>query len=650
MKRILLFVLVLGIAYSASAQETNKRLSTHLPNINVAVEPPSNIGSDFSDKVDQEDYNTTIDGRAVTFINIGDAGNAYGYYNNSRTYLWADPWLNSAVFTHRMLGGTEMDGNSRVAYDLTTDGGATWTNNVQIYTPTGPDPGTGYPNDAGRYPQGAILNNVENSDPANAFYSYWICALDNTNGDAWGGQAYGNNPLTAVDPATPTQVNLTTEGGFYRYVPDSYHATLQAESWYAEPSSDLSSGTPVYTGIFAVGHGMLNDDNELEVTEEIMPVLAAGDGINDNKIAFGDDGMTGYFVVMSDVVSDPTPYSSFHPVLFKTEDGGESWSDPMDVQLGGEDGIESLKNYFTDEAIIAAGYAEGFDREEVYYNMGFQVDIVVDQNDNPYITGIIAIGDVDGWYPYEDQMATWNLYSLDGGETWDADALFDNRYLQGDIGGVVQYNRPHASRSYDGQYLFFSWLDSEIDVATQNDRPNVYVVGYDTEDMNYSEVFNVTYFTQGWNIAFYGSQSYYVFGGMEPADDMYTFEVPFVYTEFTIPGDDTAPMDFWYIDGYTIDMPVNTPELEAGAIDFSVGQNFPNPATSSTQVLVTVQTELPIEFAVSNLLGQTVYTDRVDSRALAHTFNVNVSDLTPGIYMYTVKIGSSAVTKKMLVE
>jgi hypothetical protein len=443
---------------------------------------------------------------------------------------------------------------------------------------------------------------------------------------------------------------MTSGGDIYRYVPDSYHATPQAESWYAEPNQDLSSGTPVYTGTFLIGHGVLNDDNELEVTEEVMPVLAAGDGINDNKIAFSDDGMTGYFVVMSDAVSDPVPYTSFHPVIFKTTDGGESWSDPMHVQLGGEDGIESLKNYFTDEAIIAANYPEGFDRDEVYYNMGFPCDIVVDQNDNPYLTGIIAIGDADGWYPYVDQMATWNLYSEDGGETWMADALYDNIWMEATIGGVFQYNRPYASRSYDGQYLFFSWLDSEIDVATQNDRPNIYVVGFDTEDHTYSEVFNVTYFTQGWNQAFYGSMSYYVFGGMEPNDDMYTFEIPFVYTEFTVPGDDTQEMDFWYIDGYTIDMPVNTPELEAGAVNFSVGQNFPNPAVTSTQILVTAQTDLPIELTVSNLLGQTVYSDRADSRALAHTFNVNVSDLTPGVYMYTVKIGSNAVTKKMLVD
>jgi hypothetical protein len=133
-------------------------------------------------------------------------------------------------------------------------------------------------------------------------------------------------------------------------------------------------------------------------------------------------------------------------------------------------------------------------------------------------------------------------------------------------------------------------------------------------------------------------------------DDMYTFEIPFVYEEFTVPGDDTSPCDFWYVDGFTLDMPVNTPELEVGAADFTVGQNFPNPAVTSTQILVTADTDLPIDLTVSNLLGQTVYADRVETRALGHTFNVDVSNLTPGVYMYTVTIGSSAVTKKMLVD
>jgi hypothetical protein len=33
----------------------------------------------------------TVSGREVTFIQIGESGNAFGFFGNPRTYLWADP-------------------------------------------------------------------------------------------------------------------------------------------------------------------------------------------------------------------------------------------------------------------------------------------------------------------------------------------------------------------------------------------------------------------------------------------------------------------------------------------------------------------------------------------------------------------------------
>jgi hypothetical protein len=394
----------------------------------------------------------------------------------------------------------------------------------------------------------------------------------------------------------------------------------------------------------------MNDDGEIEYVEELYPWAEPGELINDIKVAFAPDGMTGYIVVMTDLASDPVPYTSYHPSVLKTTDGGETWSDPIEVQLGGEDGIESLKNYFSDSAFWSAGYdIDPLNRDEVYFNMGFQVDLAVDGQGNPYITGIIAIGDPDGWYPNEGLMATWNVYSKDGGTTWDADPMYDNIWMQADIGAIVAYNRPYVSTTYDGHYMFFSWLDSDIEQATANDRPNIYVVGYDTEDGTYTDIVNVTYFTQAWNRAFYGSQSYYVF--MDEGDgDKYTCEIPFVFTEFSVPGDDTQECYFWYINDFTMEVLVDVPQIEANAINFTVGQNSPNPATNTTEILVNGQTDLPIQLTVSNMLGQVVYQDVKESRAQTHAFRMNVSDFDSGIYLYTVKIGDQAVTKKMLVD
>ena len=612
------------------------------------MEPPASSVSTVVGTETDDSFTTTQSGRDITFIKIGSAGNAYGFYSDPRTYVWADPMVNSVVFTHRMLGGTEQEGNSRIAYDVSTDGGANWTDNVHVYSPLGPDPGTGYPLAAGRYPQGGILNPEGNTDPANAFYTYFICTLDNSNNN-WGGYAYGLNPLTATDPSAPTQTNLTSENGYFRLIPDAFTITPQGVAWYVDGNYPYDGANYNYDGNLILGRGELNGDgDDIVYEEQLYSFLEAGDGINDSKIAFAADGQTGYICIMSDKASDPVPFTSYHPVLLKTADGGESWSDPIDVQLGGADGIESVKSYFPDSAIINAGYDPGFNRDEVYYNMGFQVDLIVDENGNPYITGVIAIGNADGWFPNQGQMATWNVYSTDGGTTWDADALYDNIWLQGDIGAIVQYNRPYVSSTYDGHYLFFSWLDSDLDVAEQNDRPNIYVIGYDVEDHVYSDVFNVTLFTQAWNRAFYGSQSQYVFS--EQNGDMITSTIPFVYEEFTVPGDDTQPCDFWYIDGYTLDMPVGTNEINADINDVAVSQNQPNPASNMTKIMVTGKTSQPIQLTVSNMLGQVVYTDQEQSSALVHVFNLNVSDFDSGIYLYTVKIGNKTTTKKMMVE
>jgi len=648
MKKILLFVLVFGMVYTVTAQ-TRHAISTKRPTQEYLMEPPTVTSSTVV--ADQnESFTVTENGRSATFVHIGNTGNSYGIYGNPRTYVWADPTINSVVFTHRMTGGTEVQGNSRIAYDVSTDGGATWANNTQVYTPLGEGR---YAEAAGRYPQGAIINPEGNTDPANAFYTYFICTLDNTNNN-WGGYAYGINALTETATPSPTQTNLTSEDGYWRLIPNAFHITQQGDAWYVDGNEQHNGTEYVYTGDLILGHGGLNDDNtDVEYVEELLSFQEEGEGINDVKIAFAPDGQTGYICIMSQSTGDPVPFTGFHPVLLKTTDGGGSWSEPIEVQFGGEDGIESLKNYFSDTAIAGTdGYDEGFDRNEVWYNMGFSIDLAVDGQGNPYITGLITVATADGWYPYEGLMAQWNLYSPDGGTTWEADALWNNKWFQADIGAISTDNRSYVSSTYDGHYLFFSWLDTDFQNAEDNGKPNIYVIGFDTEDHTYSgEAENITFITQAWNGAFYGSQSYYVFS--EENGNMVNCEIPFVYEEFLEPdaaNKDELACDFWYIKGVTVDMAVGTDEIKAEASSVVVSQNQPNPASDVTNILVTGKTNQAIQLTISNMLGQVVYTDQIVSGSLVHNFAVNVSDFDSGIYLYTVRIGNQTTTKKMLVK
>ena len=646
MKKLLLFVLAFGIGFSSFSQTKHVLRSTKIPDMNVVLEKapqqsPRTIMTSEQPAVQTE----TINGSAATYIPLGQAGNAYGFYNSPRTYLWADQNLNSVVFTHRMIGGTEIEGNSRISYDVSTDGGASWATNVHVYSPLGPGPQ--YPDAAGRYPQGGILNPEGNTDPANAYYTYYICTLDGSNADNWGGAAYGSNVLNETDPPNASQVNLTSSGAYIRYVPDAFTITQQGTGRSLDPVIDWSSGSGEYSGQIILGVGEMVD-GEILYEEELLDALSPLDGINDTKIAFAPDGQTGYILIMSDSEGDPQPYTSYHPILIKTTDGGDSWEDPIHVLLGSEDGISNVKNYWSDETMEEV-YGAGYNRDEIYYNMGFQCDLIVDGKGNPHVTGIIALGTEDGWYPGEGTMATWHVYSDDGGAHWDANALYDNIFLDGLPAGLVMYNRPYAASTMDGHYLFFSWIDTDLEGAEENTNPNIFVVGYDSEDHTYNEsgVQNVTALSLYWFSAFYGSMSQYVFA--EENGDVWDCEIPFVFTEYTVPGDPAAEMNFYYIKGFNLPMPVGIDSHE-GLANFSVSQNSPNPAVNSTSILVTTEKAGVINLRVNNILGQVVHQESVSNSALAHTFNVNVSNLESGIYFYTIEIGTSSITKKMLVK
>ena len=81
-----------------------------------------------------------------------------------------------------------------------------------------------------------------------------------------------------------------------------------------------------------------------------------------------------------------------------------------------------------------------------------------------------------------------------------------------------------------------------------------------------------------------------------------------------------------------------------------MAQNYHNPATDKTESLATAKTSQPIELAVSNVLGQVVYRDANRSGAHAHSFSIDVAGPDPGLYLYTISIGSQHITKKMLIE
>ncbi|MBM3435216.1 MAG: T9SS type A sorting domain-containing protein [Bacteroidetes bacterium] len=85
--------------------------------------------------------------------------------------------------------------------------------------------------------------------------------------------------------------------------------------------------------------------------------------------------------------------------------------------------------------------------------------------------------------------------------------------------------------------------------------------------------------------------------------------------------------------------------------DFDVMQNYPNPAFESTTINVNIRKTASVSIEIANLMGQRILT--ADAGILLPGMNrvtIDVSDLAPGTYFYTVRAGDVAVTKKMMVE
>ncbi len=81
---------------------------------------------------------------------------------------------------------------------------------------------------------------------------------------------------------------------------------------------------------------------------------------------------------------------------------------------------------------------------------------------------------------------------------------------------------------------------------------------------------------------------------------------------------------------------------------FSLDQNYPNPFNPSTMISYTLPAASTVKLSVYNVLGQEV-ANLVNENQTAGSHNVtfNASNLSSGVYFYTIKAGNFTETKKM---
>lgn len=85
--------------------------------------------------------------------------------------------------------------------------------------------------------------------------------------------------------------------------------------------------------------------------------------------------------------------------------------------------------------------------------------------------------------------------------------------------------------------------------------------------------------------------------------------------------------------------------------NFTVSQNYPNPATGVTKIEVTLSQASKLRVEVANMLGQKVMeVNNGKVAAGSHILSIDVNGLERGVYMYTVYTNTGKVTNKMTIE
>lgn len=652
MKKFFLFICILG-AVGLFAQTIDKsKFSSPGELPKQSQEPQSTIKSKITQVSPKLRISTDNKGKGIVNpVPIGQSGNAWGFAYMRTTYLWAENDINSVSFIHRMM---PTPGTGFLAYDISTDGGTTWSNNNQAYDPTL------YEANNARYPQGAIYNPDGNTDPNEAYFSYFAPTLDESNpssgGGTWGGYTWGSSKLASG--SVPTQTNLPSEDDFYQYLPSGYTITQLGDAWIVDEEQTGASGDYIYTDNLIVGHGIWNDGTEdFDYSFEHLPLeINPENSINDVKVAFAPDGMTGWICALTDRIPalDQTWY---HPVLFKTTDGGETWSDPIEVQLGGDDGLDGVKEFITDERL-----AEFYDpepapaRDEIPYFMGYHMDMAVDAWGNPHIFGVVALCDLgeQSWYNSEGIFAMMHIYTDNQGETWEAFAIdkpvTHDMEFAGGGSTMKQYNRAQVATTKDGAIVFFSFLDTRMDGVTDNSNPDIYFREYFPETkMHGEEVVNVTIYSNAMWVAYWGCMSHYVFADVS-AGGNYECTIPFVYEELNNL-DISQPVQFYYIPDFKKSYVITRVDDNVLEPNFTVSKSYPSPFRNETNLNINLLEKSNIKVSVYSTTGQLVKT--IDFGTLCngpHQITLNLSDLTSGIYFYSISNGSSSIAGKLIKE
>ena len=77
---------------------------------------------------------------------------------------------------------------------------------------------------------------------------------------------------------------------------------------------------------------------------------------------------------------------------------------------------------------------------------------------------------------------------------------------------------------------------------------------------------------------------------------------------------------------------------------------FPNPFTNSTRITFNSIDNSQVIFTVKNILGKTVFTQKINTVSGKNSFPFSKGDLSTGIYIYTIQNKKQITSKRFVIQ
>jgi hypothetical protein len=657
----------------------------------------------------------------TTWYRLSGSGNIFGMLVSASKPLNYQRILGAVTFIQRKSGTYVVtpasDGNvgTIVAYigknDAVTNSLASWDSTCIWAEPT----------NQGRYPSGGLWNILPGNGNTDLNKAYVVGAGPVTTGSGWVGSWYASKSVTATpkngagtvageeqffsnaSPFNTAQSAQMHKHDFPRY---GFNVTDQAV-WIAGYKMENINGTTAaaqgYRGA-SLSKGAFTSGIMIWGMDSLIPPVAQAPADNSKIMSepylkFTPDGQLGYamFIGVRQGAAVGSSNRGKQPIVYKTTNGGGSWNIVNGIDFDANTpGINQIKNSIRSVGGVTPQY-------EAPWFWGEGIDMTIDASGRLHIIAtvighasshldsmnylsrwtIATAGPDDYHWPhvptanplivdyYGDGVAPWKTLIIDslwteGPGTASGDPGYSfNPWASATAGeSTSSDSRLQITRSYDGEFLTYSWAESDTIITSQqnkwNEFPNLKVRAFRNCDESLSpDEFSIT--GQASTLGAVKDKAYfhYMSGEMKAGASSATsatFAIPFTVSSNPATDGITPVSNYFAMSHLQYSFPSAacgasiTTGVAANRTEVMESMVYPNPTENNFNVRMNLSTASDVVIAVYNAIGQKVAETKANGTVGENVVPVNLNNASAGIYFVKIKAGKSETTKKLVVE